>query len=61
MATGIDYPAYRAMLWTFRAESPGEKDDKAYQQNQAKPATADDGAAKVKPATSKQEEKNNHE
>ena len=46
-------------LLTFRAaESAREKDDKAYQQNQAKPAAADDGTAEVKPATTKQEKQN---
>ncbi|MGD1087395.1 MAG: hypothetical protein ABR955_01535 [Verrucomicrobiota bacterium] len=43
------------------AESAREKDDKAYQQNQAKPAAADDGTAKVKPAATEQEKQNNHE
>ena len=48
-------------LWAFRAESAQEIDDKAYRQNQAKPAAADDGTAKVKPAAAEQEKKNNHE
>ena len=52
---------YRAGLWASRAESAQEKDDKAYRQNQAKPAAADDGTAKVKPAAPKQEKQNNHE
>jgi hypothetical protein len=43
-----DVSAFRA------AESAREKDDKANQQNQAKPAAADDGAAK-------QEEKHNQD
>jgi hypothetical protein len=51
----------RAILRTFRAESAQEIDDKAYQQNQAKPAAADDGTAKVKPAAAEQQEKNHHE
>jgi hypothetical protein len=49
-------------LSTFRgAESTREPDDKAYQQNQAKPAAADGRTAKVKPATTEQEKQNNHE
>jgi hypothetical protein len=49
----------RAILCTFRAESAHEIDDKAYRQNQAKPAAADDRTAKVKPAAAEQEKKNN--
>ena len=50
------------ILSAFRgAESAHEKDDKAYQQNQAKPAAADDGATKVKPAAAEQEKQNHHE
>jgi hypothetical protein len=46
-------------LSAFRAsESAREKDDKANQQNQAKPAAADDRTAKIKPAAADQEEKN---
>ncbi len=45
----------RASLWAFRAESAHEIDDQAYRQNQAKPAAADDGTAKVKPAAAEQE------
>ena len=48
-------------LWVFRAESAHEKDDKAYQQNQAKPAAADDGTAEVKPAAAEQEKKNKYD
>jgi hypothetical protein len=49
-------------LSAFRgAESAREKDDKTYQQNQAKPAAADDATAKVKPAAAEQEKQNNHE
>jgi len=44
----------RASLCVSRAESAHEIDDKAYQQNQAKPAATDDGTAKVKPAAAKQ-------
>jgi hypothetical protein len=43
------------------AESAREKDDKTYQQNQAKPAASDDRTAKVKPAAAEQEKQNNHE
>jgi hypothetical protein len=51
-----------ANLSAFRgAESARQKDDKAYQQNQAKSAAADDGTAKVKPAAAEQEKQNNHE
>ena len=48
-------------LCAFRAESAQKIDDKAYRQNQAKPAAADDRTAKVKPAAAEQEKKNNHE
>jgi hypothetical protein len=41
-------------LWVSRAESAYEKDNKAYQQNQAKPAAADDRTTKVKPAAAEQ-------
>jgi hypothetical protein len=51
----------RAILCVFRAESAHGKDDKAYEQNQAKPAAANDGTAKVKPAAAEQEKKNNQE
>jgi hypothetical protein len=51
----------RAILCAFRAESAQEIDDKAYRQNQAKPAAADDGTSKVKPAAAEQEKQNNHE
>jgi hypothetical protein len=40
------------------AESARQKDDKAYQQNQAEPTAADDGATKVKSATAEQEKQN---
>jgi hypothetical protein len=40
------------------AESAQEKDDQAYQQHQAKPAAADDGATEVKPAAAEQEKQN---
>jgi hypothetical protein len=43
------------------AESARKKDDKTYQQNQAKPATADDRTAKIKPAAAEQKKQNNHE
>jgi len=45
----------RAGLWASRAESAQEKYDKAYCQNQAKSAAADDGTTKVKPAAAEQE------
>jgi hypothetical protein len=49
-------------LSAFRsAESAREKDDKAYQQHQAKPAAADDGATEVKPAAAKQKKQNNYD
>jgi hypothetical protein len=50
-----------SILWAFRAESAHEIDDKAYRQNQANPAAADDGTAKVKPAAAEQEKQNNQE
>ena len=43
------------------AESAHEKDDQAYQQQQTKPAAADDGTAKVEPAAAEQEKQNYHE
>jgi hypothetical protein len=52
-------PAGRSV---FRgAESAREKNDKANQENQANPAAADDGTAKIKPAAAEQEEKNNQD
>jgi hypothetical protein len=49
-------------LSAFRAaESARQKDDKANQQNQAKGAAANHGAAKIKPAAAEQEEKNNQD
>jgi hypothetical protein len=64
--SNTDYNAVRPKKFATRrrsafrgAESAREKDDKAYQQNQAKRAAADDGAAKVKPAPAEQEEQNN--
>jgi hypothetical protein len=51
----------RPNLWAAGAESAHDKDDQANQQNQAKPAAADDRPAKVKSAAAKQEEKNQHE
>jgi hypothetical protein len=54
--------AWLEILSAFRgAESAHEKDDKAYQQNQAKPAAADDGTSKVKPAAAEQEKQDNQE
>jgi hypothetical protein len=43
------------------AESAHEKEDQADQQQQAKPAAADDGPTKVKPAATEQEKQNHHE
>ena len=43
---------------TFRPEPTRAINNQAYQQNQPKPATADDGTAKVKPATAEQKQKN---
>jgi hypothetical protein len=43
------------------AESAHEKENQAYHQNQAKPAAADDGTAKIKPAAAEQEKQNHHE
>jgi hypothetical protein len=43
------------MLLGFRAESAQDIDGNAYQQNQAKPAAADDGTTKVKSAAAEQE------
>jgi hypothetical protein len=49
-------------LLTFRAaKSAREIDDEADQQNQAKPAAADDGTAKVKCTAAEQEKQDNHE
>jgi hypothetical protein len=48
-------------LLAFRTEPAHEIDDEAYEQNQAKPAAANDGTAKVKPAAAEQEKQNNHE
>jgi hypothetical protein len=46
-------------LWAFRSESTQEIHNKAYRQNQAEPAAANDGTAKVKPAAAEQEKQNN--
>jgi hypothetical protein len=51
----------RAGLCDSPAESAQEINGQAYQQNQAKPAAADDGTAKVKAAAAEQEKQNNHE
>jgi hypothetical protein len=45
----------RASLWAFRAKSAQEIGNQAYRQDQANPAAADDGTAKVKPAAAEQE------
>ena len=57
---GLLYSRTRRLL-TFLTEPAHEVDDEAYQQNQAKPAAADDGTAKVKSAAAEQEKQNNHE
>ena len=50
------------ILSGFRiAESACEIDDKAYQQNQPKSATADYGTTKVKPAAAEQEKQNHYD
>jgi hypothetical protein len=46
------------ILSAFCAESAREIDNKAYQQNQANPAAADEGTSKVKPAAPEQKKKN---
>ena len=50
-----------SILSTFRAKSAEGIDDKTYQQNQAKPASADDRTAKVKSAATEQEKQYNDE
>jgi hypothetical protein len=49
------------ILSVFCAKPAHEKNDKAYQQNQANPSAADDGAAKVKSATAEQEKENDQD
>ena len=61
VAPKSDKGGRRGILWVFRAESAQEIDDETNRQNQAKPATADDGTAKVKPTTAEQEKENQHE
>ena len=52
----------RATRLGFRAaESAHDIDDKADQQNQAKPSAADNRATKVKPAAAEQEKQNHNE
>ena len=46
---------------TFRSKSAREIDDQAYQQNQPKPAAADDRTTKIKPAAAEQEQHNHDE
>ena len=58
---GLQHQFRPRRLCVPRAESAQEIDGEAYQQNQTKPAAADDGAAKVKPAAAEQEKKNNQE
>jgi hypothetical protein len=43
---------------TFRPESTRAINNQAYQQNQPKPAAANGGTAKVKPAAAEQKQKN---
>jgi hypothetical protein len=50
-----------ARLASRAAESAHHIDDKAYHQNQAKPAAADGRTSKVKPAATEQEKQNNYE
>jgi len=57
---GLLYSRTRRLL-TSRTEPAHEVDNEAYQQNQAKPAAADDGTSKVKAAAAEQEKQNNHE
>ena len=53
---GAAIPYVRVCGSAFRgAESAHEKNDQAYQQNQAKPAAADHGTAKIEPAAAEQE------
>jgi len=42
----------------FRPESAHEINDQGYHEQQANPATADDGTAKIKSAAAEQEQKN---
>jgi hypothetical protein len=51
----------RAIPSAFRAaKSARAIDDKAYHENQAKPAAADYETCEAKPATAKQQKPNNH-
>jgi len=54
-ADSIEHVQRRASLWVFRAESAHEIGNQAYRQDQAKPAAANNGAAKVKSAAAEQE------
>jgi hypothetical protein len=56
----IHIGAWRLGSLAFRAKSAHEIDDKAYHQNQAKPAAADGRTSEVKPATTEQEQKNDY-
>jgi hypothetical protein len=44
-------------LLSFRSKSAHQKDDKANQQNQANPASTDEGPSKVKTAAAEQNKK----
>jgi hypothetical protein len=50
----------RAGLCDSRTECAQEIGNQAYRQDQANPAAADDGTAKVKPAAAEQEKQNNY-
>jgi hypothetical protein len=57
----LQNPCCATRLAFRTAESACQIDDKAYQQNQAKPAAADGRTAKVKPAAPEQEKKNKYD
>jgi len=54
-ADSIEHVQRRASLCVFRTECAQEIGNQAYRQDQANPAAADDGTAKVKPAAAEQE------
>lgn len=57
----VKKPVRATLLASRAAESAHHIDDKAYHQNQAKPAAADGRTSKVKPAATEQEKQNNYE
>jgi hypothetical protein len=57
----VKKPVRATLLASRAAESAHHIDDKAYHQNQAKPAAADGWTSKVKPAATEQEKQNNYE